>query len=239
MFTVHRRLAETYRRGCVLLAGDAAHVHAPFGGQGMLTGLGDAENLAWKLALVVRNRAGESLVDTYEAERRPLAAQVLRGTTTVTKMNIAASPVGRFVRDRVLVPLLNLAWVQRWTSYSASQLWVSYRRGPLGVARSARKPRPGDRIPDLRCVRPDGEPTWLHAEPGGRFAVLVPETGTNDCVSTVQRRLGEHVVPLRFAEGRPGEVWLVRPDAHLAWRGQDPASLGRWLTDALENGGTR
>lgn len=232
LFTVHRRLAQTYRRGRVLLAGDAAHVHAPFGGQGMLTGLGDAENLAWKLALVVRNRAGESLVDTYEAERRPLAAQVLRGTTTVTRMNIAASPVGRFLRDRVAVRLLNLAWVQRWASYSASQLWVSYRRGPLG-ARSARKPRPGDRLPDLRGVRLDGESVRLHAELGGRFALLVPETGAEECVSTAQRWLGDRVVPLRSAEGRPGEVWLVRPDAHLAWRGQDPAGLARWLTGTL------
>lgn len=239
LFTVHRRLAETYRRGWVLVAGDAAHVHAPFGGQGMLTGLGDAENLAWKLALVVRDRAGASLVDTYEAERRPLAAQVLRGTTTVTKMNIAASPVGRFVRDRMLVPLLNLAWVQRWASYSASQLWVSYRRGPLGAGRLARKPRPGDRIPDLDCVRPDGESSRLHAELGGRFALLVPETGAEDYASTAEHWLGEHVMPLRFTEGRPGEVWLVRPDAHLAWRGQDPANLGRWLTTALKTGRTR
>ncbi len=73
VFKIHRRLADTYRSGRILLAGDAAHIHSPFGGQGMNTGIGDAENLAWKLALVVQGRAGESLLDTYEAERRPLA----------------------------------------------------------------------------------------------------------------------------------------------------------------------
>lgn len=236
LFTVHRRLAETYRRGRVLLAGDAAHMHAPFGGQGMLTGLGDAENLAWKVALVVRDRAAESLVDTYEAERRPLAAQVLRDTTALTKLNIAANPVGRFLRDRVLVPLFGLAWMQRLATYSASQLWVSYRRGPLGARRFARvlarKPRPGDRIPDLRCIRSDGETSRLYAELAGRFVLLTPDSGAGECVSTVRRRLGEQVVSVRFAEDQP-EAWLVRPDGHLAWRGRDAAMLERWLTDTL------
>lgn len=78
LFSVHRRLADTYRRGRILLAGDAAHAHSPFGGQGMLTGIGDAENLAWKLALVLRGGAGDPLIDTYQAERRPLATEVLR-----------------------------------------------------------------------------------------------------------------------------------------------------------------
>ena len=98
----------------------------------MLTGVGDAENLAWKLALVVRELADERLLDTYQAERRPLATEVLRGTSTVTRMNVASNPFGRFLRDRVVVKLFNLSLVQRWTTYTTSQLWVSYRKGPLG-----------------------------------------------------------------------------------------------------------
>lgn len=235
LFTVHRRLAEVYRRGRVLLAGDAAHVHAPFGGQGMLTGLGDAENLAWKLGLVVNGRADESLLDSYEAERRPLATQVLRGTTAVTKVNIAAGPLGRFLRDRLLVPVLNLPWVQRWATYSASQLWVSYRRGPLGAARLAREPRPGDRVPDLHCVCPDGAVSRLYAELRGRFAVLMPGAEEQGGVASVQRRLGKHVVFLRYVDDRR-EIWLVRPDGHLAWRGRDVSLLERWLTTALSTG---
>ena len=131
LFSVHRRLADSYRRGGVLIAGDAGHTHAPFGGQGMLTGIGDVENLAWKLALVIDGRADEKLLDTYEAERRPLATEVLRNTSAVTKLNIASSPIGRFVRDQVLARVFNLAAVQRWVTYQTSQLWVSYRRGPL------------------------------------------------------------------------------------------------------------
>ena len=84
-FRIHRRLADTYRAGRVFLAGDAAHIHSPFGGQGMNTGLGDAENLAWKLALVETGRAGEALLDTYEAERRPIATEVLGNTSSMTR----------------------------------------------------------------------------------------------------------------------------------------------------------
>jgi 2-polyprenyl-6-methoxyphenol hydroxylase-like FAD-dependent oxidoreductase len=151
LFTVHRRLADGYRRGRVLIAGDAAHAHAPFGGQGMLTGIGDAENLAFKLALVLRGRAPDQLVDTYEAERRPLATGVLRGTSTVTRVNVASHPVGRFLRDRVAPLIFKRAVVQRWTTYSASQLWVSYRKGPLaGVA----GPGPVTGFPTVRAAAP-------------------------------------------------------------------------------------
>jgi 4,5-epoxidase len=123
--------------------------------------------------------------------------------------------------------------VQRWASYSASQLWVSYRRGPLGAGRPGRRPRPGDRVPDLPCVRPDGEAARLHTELGGRFALLVADRGAEECVSVARRWLGDRVVTLRFTGGDAGESWLVRPDAHLGWRGRDPASLGRWLSETL------
>src|SRR6185312_5329717 len=117
MFSVHRRLADSYRRGHVLLVGDAAHTHAPFGGQGMLTGLGDAENLARKLALVIGGKADVRLLDSYEQERRPLATEVLRGTGAVTTINIAQARLGRFIRDRLVVPVFNVRRVQRWVTY--------------------------------------------------------------------------------------------------------------------------
>ncbi len=85
-FRIHRRLADTYRRGRMMLAGDAAHIHSPLGGQGMNTGIGDAENLAWKLALVISGRADAGLLDTYEAERRPIAKDVLTSTSGVTEL---------------------------------------------------------------------------------------------------------------------------------------------------------
>lgn len=235
MFTVHRRLADTYRRGRVFIAGDAAHVHAPFGGQGMLTGIGDAENLAFKLALVVRRLAADALIDTYEAERRPLATEVLRGTSAVTRVNVASNPVGRFLRDRVAPRLFGLPLVQRWTTYTASQLWVSYRKGPLGGR--GRKPRPGDRVDDRPCTRVDGTSTRLHDELGGRWVLLWPRGGPAHDAGAL-RRLGDFGVTLRH-DG--SEAMLIRPDAHLAWRGapDDMAGLDRWLATALDSGGVR
>ncbi|MBX7434812.1 FAD-dependent monooxygenase [Mycobacterium sp. Y57] len=235
VFTVHRRLAERYRSGRILIAGDAAHAHAPFGGQGMLTGIGDAENLAFKLALVTRGLAADALVDTYQAERRPLATEVLRGTSAVTRVNVAGNPVARFLRDRVAPKIFGLAPVQRWTTYTASQLWVSYRKGPLGGR--GPKPRPGDPIPDTECARPDGGATRLHRELGAHWAVLAPPD-TPGCADAARRHLGEFVEALTYDDD---EAMLIRPDGHLAWRGDptDADGVTRWLTTALTTGSTR
>ncbi len=130
-FRIHRRLADRFRERRILLAGDAAHIHSPVGGQGLNTGVGDAENLAWKLTLVARRRATPTLLDSYEAERRPIAAEVLRSTSGMTRMVVGQSPLARVLRDRVFVPSLSSGLVQRLIWEQASQLKVSYRSGPL------------------------------------------------------------------------------------------------------------
>jgi 2-polyprenyl-6-methoxyphenol hydroxylase-like FAD-dependent oxidoreductase len=239
VFSVHRRLADSYRRSRVLIGGDAGHTHAPFGGQGMLTGLGDVENLAWKLALVVGGQANVALLDSYETERRPLATEVLRSTSAVTKVNVASSSIGRFIRDQLVARIFNLAAVQRWVTYQTSQLWVSYRRGPL-AERSfpIRKPRPGDRVADQTCIRPDGDPTRLHAELRGQWALLV--SGANAVLAdTARLHLGDRITVLRRTDGRQSGAFLVRPDAHLAWRGDEPEQLDRWLRRVLGDGRVR
>jgi 4,5-epoxidase len=128
-FGIHRRLASSYRRGRVLLAGDAAHIQSPFGGQGMNTGIGDAENLAWKLAMVVRGRAGQALLDSYTAERRPVAEEVLASTSSLIGLVLGGSNPARLVRDHLLVPLLNAPPVQRliWADSAAVSPSLSAR----------------------------------------------------------------------------------------------------------------
>ncbi|GGS58642.1 FAD-dependent monooxygenase [Actinokineospora fastidiosa] len=223
VFRIHRRLAADYRRGRVLLAGDAAHIHSPIGGQGMNTGIGDAENLAWKLGLVVRGLAGPELLDTYGAERRPLAADVLRNTTANTRLLLGETALTRFLRDRVVVPLLGIPAVQRRATRVASQLWVTYRRGPLGGRGPA--PRPGDRIPDGEYQRTDGTRTRLHAELGPEWALV---GGSAELSAVARTALGE----VAWLRGE-GDALLIRPDAHLAWRGDDPAALRDRLTAML------
>lgn len=130
----------TYRAGRVFVAGDAAHIHSPFGGQGMNTGLGDADNLAWKLALVVRGAARTELLDKYEAERRPVARDVLRSTTSLTRAVPGDTWTARFLRDHVLIPALDLRPVQRLIAERSSQLRVNYRHDPLFAEQTRRRP---------------------------------------------------------------------------------------------------
>jgi 2-polyprenyl-6-methoxyphenol hydroxylase-like FAD-dependent oxidoreductase len=216
-FRIQRRLADTYRRGRVLLAGDAAHIHSPLGGQGMNTGIGDAENLAWKLALVIGGRASDELLDTYESERRPIAKDVLESTSGLTEIVVGDSWFARFVRDRIGVPLLNLGRVQRFIGEKASQLQVSYRNGPMGAGRKHVLPglQVGDRIPDR-----DG----LYGALGPAWALIGPQP----LADLARERLGD-VVALRGDD----DALLVRPDGHLAWRGADAAGLRAWLDGAL------
>jgi len=278
-FRVHRRLADTYRRGRILLAGDAAHVHSPFGGQGMNTGIGDAENLGWKLAMVVNATAEHALLDSYEAERRPIAADVLNWTGAAGNLILGNHVFDRLLRDRMIIPLMNKASTQRRVWENVSQLKVTYRDGPLG--RQARKwfsgqgPLPGDRVPDIECERADGGgQTTLHAQLGNKWALVMPaqlegdeyaavvakrlgddgmitlvtdpdsnlvmpgRTVSDEYAAVVAKRLGDDGMITLVADDHSNrEIMLVRPDAHLGWRGRaDPDALDRWLTAMARHG---
>lgn len=251
VFPAHVRVADTFRKGHVLLVGDAAHAYVPFGGPAIHTGMGDGENLAWKLALVIQGRAGDGLLGTYEAERRPIAEETHLGTSAAQRADIMRNPVVHFLQDRVLAPVLRLPAAQRLTTFSHSALWESYRTGPLGGgSRLADKPRPGDTVADFDCVRPtDRRLTRLYDEIGGRWVLLIPTTGAEAAVTTTRHWLGDDrfSVVERTVGSFPGpyskktraisaEAWLVRPDGHLAWRGlPDSPDLGRWLRQTLHH----
>jgi 4,5-epoxidase len=243
-FRVHRRLADSYRNGRILLAGDAAHVHSPFGGQGMNSGIGDAENLAWKLAMVVNGTARPELLDSYEGERRPVAADAVRSTGAASNLVLGNHVVARLLRDRVIVPLMNRASMQRRVWEHLSQLKVTYRTGPLGGRPrrwlAGRGPLPGDRVPDIECVRAEGGgATSLHAELGNGWALVTPDpVVSEECAAVVAKRLGRHgVTTLVAGHAADGDSMLVRPDAHLGWRGRaDPDALDRWLTAMASHG---
>jgi 4,5-epoxidase len=170
IFRFHRRLASAYRNGRMLLAGDAAHIHSALGGQGMNAGLGDAFNLGWKLSLVAQNRASIRLLDSYQAERRPVAADVVKNTSRAWDIFLGRTPFDRLFRDLLFLTLMRLPAIQRRWIDSGSQLRVTYRRGPLARAASNLRPPPifrrgpvvGDRGPDAVCrLLPAGTPTTL------------------------------------------------------------------------------
>jgi 4,5-epoxidase len=192
----------------------------------MNTGMGDAENLAWKLALVVTGRADHRLLDTYEAERRPIAKGVVETTSSVTEVVVGQGRASRLLRDRIAVPLMNQRWVQDRITERVSQLKVSYRHGPLGARRSRFRPgvRAGDRVGDRTCTRADGTTVRLYDVLGPEWALI----GADSLAEVARRRLGG-VVALRGER----DALLVRPDGHLAWRGNDAAGLQAWLDNAL------
>ncbi|GAB5900426.1 FAD-dependent monooxygenase [Mycolicibacterium mageritense] len=223
-FRIQRRLADSYRRGRVLLAGDAAHIHSPLGGQGMNTGIGDAENLAFKLALVVSGHADERVLDTYEAERRPIAKDVLQTTSGLTQIVVGQNRVARAVRDHIAIPLLNRRLIQRRITEKGSQLEVSYRSGPWGGRRWAPGIQPGDRIPDRTCVTVAGTAARLYDVLGPQWAFIGPQS----LAAVAADRLGAVTA---LSGTRPG--LLIRPDGHVAWKGSDPTALRAWLDSAL------
>jgi 2-polyprenyl-6-methoxyphenol hydroxylase-like FAD-dependent oxidoreductase len=232
-FRCHRRSADAYRRGRVLLAGDAVHIHTPAGGQGVNTGINDAHNLGWKLALVVTGRASDALLDTYGTERRPVAEQVLKLTHTLVRYGTMSHPVKRRVRDTVIPALGRTAVIQRRAVRRLSQVYVTYPPGPLVRKNRARGvPRVGQRMPDIQ-VHAGQQATTLHAVlRAGRHVLIVPEAHaaiaqTGSALRPYQDDL--HVVTAdvsRSAEfhGKGALVVLVRPDGHVAACGR-PAAM--------------
>ncbi len=227
-FTDMTRQAAAYRKGRVLLAGDAAHVHSPVGGQGLNTGVQDAVNLGWKLAQVVNGTSPDSLLDTYHAERHPVAARVLR----ITMAQVALMrPDDRIeaLRDTVS-ELLSMDEPRERFAAMMAGLDIHY---DLGEGH----PLLGRRMPDLDLVTADGplrvfallhdaRPVLLNlGEPGG-FDV----TPWADRVRLIDAEYaGVWELPVLGAVTAPTAV-LIRPDGHVAWVG-DGTYLG--LPDAL------
>lgn len=123
-FRVHRRMVSRYRVGRVLLAGDAAHIHSPIGGQGMNTGIQDAWNLAWKLALVVSERASDALLDTYHEERHAVGLMTLRDTHLATRLSQLKNPVLRELRDVFSASLSSTRAFPRWMAEATGELRI-------------------------------------------------------------------------------------------------------------------
>jgi FAD binding domain len=240
VFRISMRLAERYRQGRVFIAGDAAHIHPPTGGQGMNTGIQDAYNLAWKLALVLAGAAPEALLDSYEAERRPVGAEVVAHTHAASE-GYGREPGGK--PDR-------LADTQIGVSYRGKG-WV--RDDPDDLDDAA--PAAGDRAPDAGGLRRHGVgfPLRLFDVLRGTEHVLMAHlTGADApdraaalaaCAREIRPWLGSRLrVAAVAAEGVPdqpgitllqdgqaafaaaygaGEAsFLVRPDGYLGWRGR-------------------
>jgi 2-polyprenyl-6-methoxyphenol hydroxylase-like FAD-dependent oxidoreductase len=223
-FRIHHRHAHTYRSGRVFLAGDAAHIHSPAGAQGMNTGIQDAWNLGWKLALVAQGIAEPALLDTYQTEREPVGRDVLAFTDRAFRIATTTNAAARFARTRIAPHLLAAAARFRrgraTVLRTVAQLAITYRHSALShdATRPPRRaPRAGDRLPDAP-VETGGHTSTVHrALAAPRFhALLVGPTGA--WPATTVTPLAQHyagVAGLHRLDLRPGDG-VIHDPARLA-----------------------
>jgi 2-polyprenyl-6-methoxyphenol hydroxylase-like FAD-dependent oxidoreductase len=219
-FRVHHRVAAAFREGAVFLAGDAAHVHSPAGGQGMNTGIQDAANLAWKLALVLRGQAPDSLLDSYERERRPVAREVVSTTDRLTQLATMRSPVFRWMRNVLISGGGRVQWLPRRLARNLAEIDVAYDGGWRVDGSTAER----------RVSKRDGALSNL--DPALRL--VVPEDNEAQAVADAAYfpSIPVRVVP----EHGLGAAVLVRPDGYVAGRDArgDHVRLLELLARALE-----
>ena len=237
-YRVHHRVAASLRRGRVFLLGDAAHIHSPVGGQGMNTGIGDAVNLAWKLAAVLQESAPAALLDSYERERirfaRRLEHTTDRAFTFVTKAGRLAAGVRTHVAPRVLAALFRLPAWRRLMFETVSQVKIDYRHEPLNEGRAGRV-LGGDRLPWVPYGDDAAHDNFAPLASLGWQAHVYGVARPVLAAACAARHLPLHTFAWNDACARAGlamdALYLVRPDGHVALADPtaDAAVLVRFL----------
>jgi FAD binding domain len=233
-WTDNTRLVDDYRRGRVFVAGDAAHIHSPFGGQGLGLGLVDATNLGWKLAAVVRGEMPESLLDSYTAERRPVAEAVLANTLAQTAI-MRPDPQSGAMRD-VMASLLASDDVNRQIGEMMSGLSIRYG---LGSERDDVGRLIGDR-PINRAATSDADAKLYDLMQDGMGVLLDASTE-----GEASRLVAASTQKIRCVAVDTGPSMLIRPDACIAWAAEAnrtdglEEALRRWFNPTLAHGSLR
>jgi 2-polyprenyl-6-methoxyphenol hydroxylase-like FAD-dependent oxidoreductase len=236
-YHVHHRVTQHFRKGRAFLIGDAAHIHSPAGGQGMNTGIGDAINLAWKLATVVQGRAGDALLDSYEAERIGFARTLVASTDRAFTFATGQGRLAGFVRTRlapiVLPAIFSFKAMRRFAFRTVSQTMINYRGGPLSRGAAGRV-QGGDRLP------------WVAVDGADNFATLMRmdwqvhvygEAKSELAAWCAQRDLPLQVFAWKSEHEAAGlarnALYLLRPDTYvaLAEASDSPAALEQYLKD--------
>jgi len=218
-FRINERKVKDYRQGRVFLSGDAAHVHSPAGGQGMNTGMQDAFNLAWKLAMVWHGHAAATLLDSYSAERSAIGDQVLRNAGNMTKIALLRNPVLRELRNLAAGTLSRIPALRQRMVDQLTELDLHYRenspltQSPRGAAE---RPLPGERAPDIGLKGTDDEVRNLYALLAtGRFVVLSVDAPAVDLPQGT-RTIAVAAIAATDPAYEAGHVYLIRPDAYVA-----------------------
>jgi hypothetical protein len=207
-FRINERKVRDYRKGRVFLAGDAAHIHSPAGGQGMNTGMQDAFNLAWKLALVIKGGAKPSLLDSYSPERTAVGDRVLRNAGRLTEAATLRNPVLQGIRNTVAKFATGFPVVQHRMANQLSEMDIGYPESPLTAhhGHTGIGPKAGERWPDKLPTGPRG----------AKFLAM----GAPDSAAALAAKFPQLVVAA--TEHDPGHVTalrLIRPDGYVGFAG--------------------
>jgi 2-polyprenyl-6-methoxyphenol hydroxylase-like FAD-dependent oxidoreductase len=237
-YRVHHRVADRFHDRRAFLLGDAAHVHSPVGGQGMNTGIGDAVNLAWKLAAVLKGGASEKLLDTYEPERiafaRRLVATTDRGFAFVTKRGALAGLVRKRIVPLVMPLLFRIRAFRGFLFKTVSQTMVNYRGSSLSTG-AAGKVRGGDRLPWVKLA--SGEDNFAPLTSLEWQVHVYGEASRGVIDACAKLRLPLHA--FAWESGMPsvglqnGALYLVRPDGYVALAdpSADPERLHKYFAE--------
>lgn len=247
-YTSEHRLMDSFRHGRVFFAGDAAHQFSPFGGgRGGNSGVQDADNLGWKLAAVVQGKAGQQLLDSYSAERRPIAKNNIRDSSKSTAFITPKNDHAKVLHEAVLSLAAVAPFAKKFVNTGRFSVWPVLDASPLSVPDADafdRSARPGSPVFDCALADSAGQRVWLTNHVGDDFTLVVYGGDVAEAASVV-RRLSDifpsrlvHILPqqetvtdaafgdvdgafARQYDARPGTVYLFRPDQHV---------LGRWRT---------
>jgi 2-polyprenyl-6-methoxyphenol hydroxylase-like FAD-dependent oxidoreductase len=230
-YRVHHRVADQFRKGRAFLLGDAAHIHSPVGGQGMNTGIGDAVNLAWKIAHVERGRAQASLLDTYEPERIAFARRLVATTDRVFTGVTSDGVIARQVRLNIVPALAPAAFAikpaRRFMFRTISQTDVNYRDSSLSQGRAGTV-HGGDRLPWVKADMNGIEDNFTPLTSLDWQVHVYGDAGPDLHVVCEVRKLALHVFAWRREMARAGlrrnAVYLVRPDGYVALVGSEGGS---------------
>ncbi|MES3036593.1 MAG: FAD-dependent monooxygenase [Bdellovibrionota bacterium] len=236
-YKVHHRVTEHFQQGRAFVLGDAAHIHSPVGGQGMNTGIGDAVNLAWKLAAVLKKQAPSSLLASYEIERMEFAKQLVRTTDRMFKLVTSTADFASFARTKItpmIIPLLfGRAATQKWIFKRLSQIGIAYRNSPVSEGKAGLSA--GERLPWVKVSDKSFNFKYLTSL---NWQIHVYGKVRPEIAKLCEKlKIKLHVFPWQSAMGKVGlvehAVYLIRPDGHIAFADKKPSSLQieRYLAD--------
>jgi len=251
-YRIAHRAASRFRAGRCFVLGDAAHIHSPVGAQGMNTGLQDAYNLGWKLALVGKGQAGVALLDSYEQERLPIAQRLLDTTDRAFRVVVSDSALAGVLRSKVIARiaafLMSFEKIQRFAFRTVSQTGIHYRSSRLSQSLDVKgnSPRAGDRFPWLQLKLSAGGPVddlYRKLDDAGLDLFVFGQPSPREAMPDEGGLLRIHVVPadaandaeLARAKISQPSFYLVRPDGYigLCGAGIHREAIARYLSERL------